>query len=91
MADSWLWGRVVRLKGKAPMGEGIQAAALHAPEHAALINRFKEELLIVFLKQLKALGHDLVFPVAEVDDTAQDMVAFSIRDGAFRFELRKKD
>jgi len=70
---------------------GIQAAAVHAPEHAKLLNRFKEELLIVFLKRLKAEGCSLVFDVAEVDDTAQDIVAFSIRDGAFHFELRKKD
>ena len=73
------------------MGKGVDAARSNAPEHAALIDDFKDQLLVVFLKRLAALGHDLVFPVAEVDDTYQDVVAFKIENGSFIFELRKKD
>lgn len=73
------------------MGKGIDAARDRAPEHAALMDDFKDQLLIVFLKQLKRLGHDLVFPVAEVDDTASDLVAFHVEDRAFHFTLKKKD
>ncbi len=73
------------------MGRGIDMAAINAPEHAAALDDFKDQLLIVFLKRLKKYGDDLVFPVAETDDTSQDLCAFSIRDGAFHFDLRRKD
>jgi hypothetical protein len=58
--------------------------------HADVLDDFKDQLLVVFLKRLKALGHSLEFPVAEVDDTGQDMVAFSIVDRVFHFDLKKK-
>jgi hypothetical protein len=73
------------------MGKGIDAVRMNAPEHAAMLDDFKDQLLIVFLKRLVVHGDDLVFPVAEVDDTGQDLLAFSIRNRAFHFELRKKE
>lgn len=74
------------------MGKGIDLARANAPLHAAVMDDFKDQLLIVFLKRLREkYGDDLVFPVAETDDTGQDIVAFAVRDGAFSFELRKKD
>lgn len=73
------------------MGKGIDAArAAGAAEHADVIEAFKEQLLVVFLKELKARGHSLVFPVAQVDATGNDLLAFAIREGAFVFDLRKK-
>lgn len=69
------------------MGKGTNLARPFAPEHAALIDALKEQLLIVFLKRL---GGSITIPVAEVDDTAQDMFAFSVNDGAFRFQIVKK-
>jgi hypothetical protein len=69
------------------MGRGTDMAREQAPEHAALIDNLKEQLLIVFLKRL---GGKASIPVAEVDDTAQDMFAFNVRDGVFNFEIRKK-
>lgn len=68
-------------------GDGIRMAAELAPEHAAAIENLKEQLLIVFLKRL---GGDVSIPVAEVDDTSQDLFAFSVRDGVFHFEVRRK-
>lgn len=72
------------------MGKGIDMAREFGPEHAAMIDNLKDQLLIVFLKRLKAKGDDLRFPVSEVDDTGQDMLAFSIQDGAFNFDLQRK-
>lgn len=59
----------------------------HAPEHAALIDAMKEQLLIVLLKRL---GGEVSIPVAEVDDTGGDLFAFSVIDGVFNFKVRKK-
>jgi len=72
------------------MGSGIDAARSLAPEHAAILDDLKDQLLIVFLKRLKAHGDDLRFSIAEVDQTGGDMLAFNVDDGNFNFELRKK-
>jgi len=75
------------------MGKGIDLAraAGGADLHADVLDDFKDQLLIVLLKRLKnKYGDDLVFPVAEVDDTGQDMVAFQILDREFHFHLEKK-
>lgn len=68
-------------------GDGIRMAAMTGPEHANVIENLKEQLLIVFLKRL---GGKVSIPVAEVDDTGQDLFAFSARDGVFHFEIRRK-
>ncbi|TAK84340.1 MAG: hypothetical protein EPO20_14725 [Betaproteobacteria bacterium] len=74
------------------MGKGINAArAAGAGLHADVLDDFKDQLLIVFLKRLKQkYGDDLTFQVAETDDTGQDMCAFKIEDGKFVFVLEKK-
>jgi hypothetical protein len=69
------------------MGKATDAARSIAPEHAALIDAMKEQLLIVFLKRL---GGDLRVPVGEVDDTGMDLFAFSVKDGVFHFKLMRK-
>ena len=74
------------------MGKGIDAARADAPLHASVLDDLKDQLLIVFLKRLHELGHDLRFPVAEIDDTGQHTLSFRVdpvtRD--FHFELQKK-
>lgn len=72
------------------MGKDIDMARSLGPEHAQMIDDLKDQLLIVFLKRLKAKGDDLRFPVAEVDDTGQDTLSFNIDNGVFNFALRKK-
>lgn len=72
------------------MGQGIEMARGLGPEHAAMIDNLKDQLLIVFLKRLKVKGDDLRFHVSEVDDTGQDMLAFNIVNGTFNFELKRK-
>ena len=73
------------------MGKGIDLARAAAPEHAAMLDDFKDQLLIVLVKRLAKDGV-LEVPVAEVDATGQDLLAFGLREGntVFRFELRKK-
>ncbi len=72
------------------MGKGIDLARPLGPEHAQLLDDLKDQLLIVFLKRLRAKGDDLRFTVSEVDDTGKDMLAFRLDGNAFQFELRKK-
>lgn len=69
------------------MGKGIDLARPHAPEHVKVLDDFKDQLLIVLLKRL---GGKVSIPVAEVDDTGQDLAAFKIVDRTFHFEVRKK-
>lgn len=75
------------------MGKGIDMARLAgAGIHADVLDDLKDQLLVVFLKRLKALGHSLDFPVAEVDDTGRDLVSFQVDPitRVFHFELSKK-
>lgn len=75
------------------MGKGIDIArTAGAGLHADVLDDLKDQLLIVFLKRLQALGHPLDFPVAEIDDTGHDLVGFSIDPVTrnFHFELSKK-
>ena len=69
------------------MGKGIDLAREDAPLHAQVLDDFKDQLLIVFLKRL---GGRVDIPVAEVDDTGQDTLSFSVADGVFHFEAGRK-
>lgn len=69
------------------MGKGIDLARPYAPEHAALMDDFKDQLMIVLLKRL---GPNVSIPVSEVDDTGGYVVAVNVENGAFNFEVRKK-
>lgn len=69
------------------MGKGIDGARPEAPLHAAVLDELKDQLLIVFLKRL---GGAASIPIAEVDDTGQDVLAFHVKDGAFHFKTHKK-
>lgn len=69
------------------MGKGIDLAREDAPLHAAVLDDFKDQLMIVLLKRL---GPKVSIPVSEVDDTGGYVVAFNVENGAFNFEVRKK-
>lgn len=69
------------------MGKGIDLAREDAPLHAAVLDDFKDQLLLVFLRRL---GGAVDIPVSEIDDTSGLLGAFSVNDGVFHFELRKK-
>lgn len=70
------------------MGKGIDLARADAPLHAEVLDNFKDQLLIVFLKRL---GGTVSIPLAEVDETTQDLLAFRVDEQkVFHFETRKK-
>lgn len=72
------------------MGKGIDLArAAGSGLHADVLDDFKDQLLIVLLKRLAKDGR-VSIPIAEADDTGQDVVSFSINDGAFNFVLGRK-
>lgn len=69
------------------MGKGRDAARPLGPEHVALLDDLRDQLLIVFLKRL---GGTVNIPVTEVDDTGNEVMAFSVVDGMFHFEIQRK-
>jgi len=70
------------------MGKGIETARAVAPEHAAAVDDFKDQLLLVLIKRL---GGTVDIPVAEVDGMGRHVLMLSIVDGhTFHFELRDK-
>ena len=69
------------------MGRGIDLARGEAPLHARVLDDFKDQLLIAFLRRM---GGNVEIPVSEVDETGGYLLAFSINEGVFHFELRRK-
>lgn len=70
------------------MGRGIDLAREGNPIHAAMLDDFKDQLLIMFLKRL---GGVVDIPLNEVNDTGQDLLSFSVdEDKVFHFILTKK-
>lgn len=69
------------------MVKGSDLARADAPLHVEVLDHFKEQLLIVFLKRL---GGTVSIPVAEVDDTGGDLLSFNIVAGVFTFQIEKK-
>lgn len=71
------------------MAKGMDIARADAPEHVAVLENMKEQLLIVFLKRL---GGSVSIPVAEIDDTGNDLFAFNVdfEKNTFNFKIRKK-
>lgn len=75
------------------MGKGIDLARPHAPLHAQVLDDFKDQLLIAFVRRL---GGQVSIPVKEVDETGGYLLSFSIKDSPvtgeknFNFTLGKK-
>lgn len=74
------------------MGKGIESArTAGAGLHADVLDDFKDQLMIVLLKRLKTLGHNLQFSLAEINDTGHDLVSFRVDEKRnFHFTLEKK-
>lgn len=60
----------------------------HAISKDGLVDRFKDQLLIVMLKRLG--GGPLQIPIAEIDQTGSDLVTFRLDDDSFVLDLIKK-
>ena len=70
------------------MGKGIDLARPGAPEHAEILDNFKDQLLIVLVKRL---GGSITIPISEVDDTGSDILSMSLdTEDGFYFEVSKK-
>lgn len=69
------------------MGKGIDLTKLDAPEHMAVLDNFKDRLLLAIVHQA---GGKLAISVADIDATGGHVLAFSIRDDVFHFEVRAK-
>lgn len=69
------------------MGKGIDLARADAPLHAAVLDDFKDQLIIALVKRL---GENVSIPIAEIDNTGGYLLAFNIENDAFNFKLRKK-
>lgn len=67
--------------------KGIDLARADNPEHADMLETFKGQLLIAFVRRL---GGRVDIPVSEVDETGGFSLAFSIVDGVFHFRLEQK-
>jgi hypothetical protein len=77
------------------MKSGIQMAREAGNElHADVLDAMKDQLIIVLMKRL-AIANCVTIPVAELDDTGQDLLAMSLQgmgtaNPVFEFELSKK-
>lgn len=71
------------------MGRGIEIARVDAPEHAAMMEDLKEQLLLVFLKRL---GGEAEVPASEIDATGGYNMTLSLDTvtRVFHFKLEKK-
>lgn len=69
------------------MGKGVDLARADAPEHAEVMDNFKEQLLVAMV--VKA-GGKYEISVADVDATGGWVLAFKIENGKFIFEARRK-
>ena len=71
------------------MGSGINMARVDAPEHAQILDDFRDQLLIVLIKRL---GGKITIPISEADNTGGNLLAMSvdIKNKTFNFEVKKK-
>lgn len=58
-----------------------------SPEHHALIQELKNQLLIVFINRL---GGKVEIPIKEIDDTGKYLLLMSVENRIFTFEVREK-
>lgn len=72
------------------LARGVDLATGGSALHADVLDDFKDQLLIVFLKRLVDQEGHFAISVAEVDATGSHLVSFSINDGIFYFKVSKK-
>lgn len=70
------------------MGRGLEEARQLAPEHAALIDDAKDQLLIALVRRL---GGDVVMPASELDATGGFVLLLEATEhGNLHFTARRK-
>lgn len=71
------------------MGYGTDAARAEAPEHAAMIDTFKEALLLILIKRA---GGRVKISADEIDSAGELVLLMNLEPEkrTFNFEVRKK-
>ena len=78
------------------MGQGRDMARECDPDapHHDVLENFRDQLIVAFLKRLGGASGTFDIPVAEVDATGDSIVSFAVLDGpvgkVFHFEVRRK-
>lgn len=74
------------------MGKGIDLGRAEAPELAAVLDDFKDQLMIAMAKRLADSNGELVIPVKEIDGTGDTVLEFRIDQKLqkFIFQVRRK-
>jgi len=78
---------IARASGRSDVGSGIDLARADNPHHAQLLDDFKDQLLIAFVRRL---GGEVTVPVKEVDETGAYLLSVAIVDRVFNFALQRK-
>lgn len=69
------------------MGEGIDLAAQDNPEHAEIMENFRDQLLLALIIKY---GPNVSIPVADVDATGGYILKMSIDGISFNFTAERK-
>ncbi len=69
------------------LAKDFDIADVFSEEHAALIEEFKDQLLIVLINRL---GGNITIPVAEIDATGGFLLSLNAVGSAFNFSISKK-
>lgn len=74
------------------MGKGIDLAREQAPEHAQIMDDFKDQFLICLINRLGKQSKDgvVTIPVSEIDNTGGFVMTMSVTNEAFNFKVIKK-
>lgn len=71
------------------MGQGIDLAKQDSPEHAAVMENFRDQLLIALVQKL---GSKVTIPVSDIDATGGYLLLMAVNPETreFQLEARKK-
>ena len=71
--------------------KGSDMARMLGPEHAAHADAIEAMLQQLLIALVKRAGGKLAVPVAEIDDTGGEMLAFRLDENrVFHFEIQRK-
>jgi hypothetical protein len=74
------------------MGKGTEEAAKENPEHAQVIDDFKDQLIICLVQKLAETseGGIVKVPCSDVDNTGGSLMHMAIVDRTFNFKITRK-
>jgi hypothetical protein len=74
------------------MGLGIDLAKEDSPDHAEVMENFRDQLLVTLIKrEVERSGNGkAVITLDEVDSNGSINVSMAVVDGSFEFEIKRK-